>query len=75
MNENINYTIALVCLTICFLASVGAVAFGPTPPQSALIGLAGVAVGAIAGVVKQPRQDYPPAIQPGERRTAELEAK
>ena len=74
MNENINYTIALVCLTICFLASIAAVAFGPASSQGTLIGLAGVAIGAIAGVVKQPRE-VPVPIQPGERRTAELEAK
>lgn len=74
MNQNINYTIALVCLTVCFLASVAAVVFGPAASQGTLIGLAGVAIGAIAGVVKQPREE-PVPIQPGERRTAELEAK
>lgn len=57
MTQNINYTIALVCLTVVSLASIGGACYGPSGALTALIGLAGVGVGAIAGVVKQPKDD------------------
>lgn len=60
MNQNINYTIALICLTAISLAAIGGVVYtSGLPGNSALpslVGLAGVAVGAIAGVVKQPKE-------------------
>jgi hypothetical protein len=57
MNQNINYTIALLCLTVVSLAAIGGACYGPAAALTALIGLAGVGVGAIAGVVKQPKDE------------------
>jgi len=57
MTQSLNYTIALVCLTVCSLASIAAATWGPSGALTAMVGLAGVGIGAIAGVVKQPKDE------------------
>jgi hypothetical protein len=74
--KDIAYTVALCCLTALGGLGLWGSIWGPNQATSHDVCLlvVGTAMGAIAGVVKQPRED-PAPIQPGERRTAELEAK